>query len=51
MLCRFIDAVFSLVHQEFPFWGHDESSRSLNKGNIAEFLNVLKNCSPFLKII
>jgi hypothetical protein len=47
----FIDAVRSLTNQEFPFWCHDESSTSLNKGNFMEFLNVLKIVAHFLKII
>ena len=40
---QFINAVWSLANQEFPFWCHDESSTSLNKGNFMEFLHVLKN--------
>jgi hypothetical protein len=51
ILWRFIDAVCALANQEFAFRGHDESSKTLNKENIAGFLNVLKNNSAFLKII
>jgi len=46
---RFIDAVWSLENQEFLFRCHDESSTSLNKGNLMEFLNVLKIMSHFSK--
>ena len=47
-----IDAVWSLANQEFPFWCHDESSTTLNKGNFTELLNVLKKImAHFLKII
>jgi hypothetical protein len=48
---RVIDAMRSLANQEFPFWCHDESSTSLNKGNLMEILNVLKIMAHFLKII
>jgi hypothetical protein len=48
---QFIDAVRSLANQEFLFQCHDESSTSLNKGNLMEFLNVLKLMAHFLKII
>jgi hypothetical protein len=41
--------VCSLANQEFPFRGQYQSSEFLNKGNVAEFLDVLKNQAPLLE--
>jgi len=49
ILRRVVHAVCSLANQEFPFRGRYQSSKSVNKGNLAEFLGVLKNQGPLLE--
>jgi hypothetical protein len=49
ILHRFIDTVCYLANPELLFWGHGELSTSVNKGNLMEFRNVLKNYDPLLE--
>jgi hypothetical protein len=34
------------LNQKLPFWGNNQLSTSLNKGNFVEYLNVLKKLWP-----
>jgi len=45
----FIDVARILVKQGLPFWGHDESKKSLNKGNFREFCNFVEEQNPTLR--
>jgi hypothetical protein len=38
-----------LANQELPFWGNNESSMSVNKGNFEEFPSDLKNNDSLLE--
>jgi len=44
-----IDVARILVKQGLPFWGHDESKKSLNKGNFREFHNFAEEQNPTLR--
>ncbi|KAG8060174.1 hypothetical protein GUJ93_ZPchr0002g23303 [Zizania palustris] len=44
-----IDVARILVKQGLPFRGHDESKKSLNKGNFREFRNFVEEQNPILR--
>ncbi|XP_066317487.1 uncharacterized protein [Miscanthus floridulus] len=44
-----IDVARILVKQGLPFRGHDESKKSLNKGNFREFCNFAEEQNPTLR--
>jgi hypothetical protein len=45
-----VDVARILLKQGLPFWGHDESVKSLNKGNFREFRNFAAQQNPTLRI-